>query len=88
MDKTILKAQRKKSSSKGKSSLPQKTSASIKGGSVADCYDQTTLKEFASSKDLVMVKAVEEPSAITRTGLVMMKCSGQKPGPIGGTMFQ
>jgi len=68
MDKTILKAQRKKSSSKGKSSLPQKTSASIKGGSVADCYDQTTLKEFASSKDLVMVKAVEEPSAITRTG--------------------
>jgi len=67
-DRAILKARRKKSSSKGKSSLPQKLPASSKGESVADCYDQTTLEEFASSKDPAMVKAVEEPSAITRTG--------------------
>jgi len=67
-DRAILKARRKKSSSKGKSSLPQKSPASSKGESVADCYDQTTLEEFASSKDLAMVKTVEEPSATVNTG--------------------
>ncbi len=67
-DKAILKARRKKSSSKGKSSLPQKSPAS-KGESVADCYDQTTLEEFASSKDPAMVNAVEEPSATMNTGV-------------------
>ncbi len=67
-DRAILKARRKKSSSKGKSSLPQKSPAS-KGESVADCYDQTTLESFASSKDPAMVNAVEEPSATVRTGV-------------------
>ena len=67
-DRVILKAPRKKSSSKGKSSLLQKPPAS-KGESVADCYDQTTPKSFESSNDPAMVKAVEEPSAITRTGV-------------------
>ena len=67
-DKVILKARRKKSSSKGKSSLPQRSPASIKRESVADCFDQTSLVEFASSKDPAMVNAVEEPSAITRIG--------------------
>jgi len=66
-DRAILKARRKKSSSKRKSSLPQKSPAS-KGESVADCYDQTTLEEFASSKDPAMVNAVEEPPATARTG--------------------
>ena len=67
-DRAILKARRKKSSSKGKSSLPQRSPALIKGESVADCHDQTTLESFTSSKDPAMVNAVEEPSAITRTG--------------------
>ncbi len=63
----ILKTQRKKSSSKGKSSLSQKSPAS-KGESVADCYDQITFESFASSKDPAMVNTVEESSVITRTG--------------------
>ena len=66
-DRAILKARRKKPSSHGKSALPQRTPAS-KGESVADCYDQTSLEEFASSKDPAMANTVEEPSAITRTG--------------------
>jgi len=67
-DKAILNARRKKSSSKRKSSLPQKSPAS-KGESVADCYDQTTLESFESSKDPAMVNAVEEPSATVSTGV-------------------
>ncbi len=67
MERAILKAQRKKSS-KGKSSHPQKLPASLERESVADCYDQTTLESFASSKDTAMVKAVEEPSATVSTG--------------------
>ncbi len=35
---------------------------------MADCYDQTTLEEFASSKDPAMVNAVEAPSAAMKTG--------------------
>ena len=66
-DRAILKARRKKSSSERKSSLPQRSPAS-KGESVADCHDQTTLESFVSSKDPAMVNAVEDPSAITRTG--------------------
>ncbi len=66
-DRAILKARRKKSSSKGKSSPPQKSPAS-KGRSVADCYDQTSLVEFASSKDPAMVNAVEIPSTSGTTG--------------------
>jgi hypothetical protein len=67
-DRAILKARRKKSSSQGKSALPQRTSAST-GESVADSYDQLTLTEsFARSEDSAMENAVETPSAITPTG--------------------
>ena len=67
-DRVILKARRKKSSSKRKSALPQRTPTS-KGESVADPYDQLTLTEsFARSEDPAMVNAVETPSAITPTG--------------------
>ncbi len=66
-DRVILKARRKKSSSQGKSALPQRTPAS-KGESVADPYDQTSLVEFARSKDPAMVKTVETPTAITPSG--------------------
>ncbi|MHA1480165.1 MAG: hypothetical protein ACTSQZ_01910 [Candidatus Thorarchaeota archaeon] len=67
-DRAILKAQRKKFSSKGKSSLPQKLPASFERESVADCCDQTNLESFESGKDPAMANTVEEPSAITRTG--------------------
>ncbi|MHA1492999.1 MAG: zinc ribbon domain-containing protein [Candidatus Thorarchaeota archaeon] len=67
-DKAILKARRKKSSSKRKSALPQRSPALL-GKSVADPYDQMTLTEStARSKDPAMVNAVETPSAITPTG--------------------
>ncbi len=66
-DRAILKARRKKSSSQGKSALPQRTPAST-GESVADPYDQTSLVEFARSEDPAMVNAVETPTAITPTG--------------------
>ena len=66
-DRAILKARRKTRSSDRKSALPQRTPAS-KGESVADCDDQTSLVEFARSKDPAMVNAVEIPSAITPTG--------------------
>jgi len=66
-DRAILKARRKKSSSQGKSALPQRTPAS-KGESVADSYDQATLESFARSKDPAMVNAVETPTAITPSG--------------------
>jgi hypothetical protein len=66
-DRAILKARRKTRSSDRKSALPQRTPAS-KGESVADCNDQTSLVEFARSKDPAMVNAVETPSAITQTG--------------------
>ncbi len=65
--RVILKARRKKSSSQGKSALPQRTPAS-KGESVADYDDQATLESFARSEDPAMVNAVETPSAITPTG--------------------
>ncbi len=68
-EKATLKARRKKSSSKRKSSLSQRGPASV-GESVADCYDQTSVVEFASSKDLAMVKAVETPSASSSSGNV------------------
>ncbi|MHA1576975.1 MAG: zinc ribbon domain-containing protein, partial [Candidatus Thorarchaeota archaeon] len=67
-DRAILKARRKRFSSKRKSSLPQKSPASLERESVADCYDQTSLVEFESSKDPAMANTVEEPSAIIRTG--------------------
>ena len=66
-DRAILKARRKTRSSHGKSELPQRTPAS-KGESVADYNDQTSLVEFARSKDPAMVNAVEIPSAITLSG--------------------
>jgi len=66
-DRAILKARRKKSSSQGKSALPQRTPASI-GESVADSYDQTSLVELARSEDPAMANAVETPSAITLSG--------------------
>ena len=67
-DRAILKARRTKSSSKGKSSLPQKLPDS-KGESVADCHDPTTLESFESSKDPAMVNAVKEPPATVITGV-------------------
>ncbi|MHA1971034.1 MAG: hypothetical protein ACTSXE_04230 [Candidatus Thorarchaeota archaeon] len=66
-DRAILKARRKTRSSDRKSALPQRTPAS-KGESVADPDDQTSLVEFARSKDPAMVNAVELPSAITPSG--------------------
>ena len=66
-DRAILKARRKKSSSQGKSALPQRTPAST-GESVADPYDQTSLVEFERCKDPAMVNAVEIPSAIAPAG--------------------
>jgi hypothetical protein len=42
--------------------------ASIEGESVADCYDQASLEEFASSKDPAMANDVEKPSASMNTG--------------------
>jgi IS605 OrfB family transposase len=50
--------------SKGMSSAPKRLLDSSVGSTVADCYDQTSLKEFASSTDLAMEKTMEEPSAI------------------------
>ena len=44
--------------SKGMSSAPKKMPASIVGSSVADCTDQTSLEEFASSTDHAMEKTV------------------------------
>jgi hypothetical protein len=66
-DRAILKARRKTRSSQGKSALPQRTPAS-KGESVADPYDQTSLVEFARSKDPAMVNAVETPTVIIPSG--------------------
>ncbi|MFW9813515.1 MAG: zinc ribbon domain-containing protein, partial [Candidatus Thorarchaeota archaeon] len=66
-DRAILNARRKKSSSDGKSALPQRTPA-LMGESVAGSYDQTSLVEFMRGKDPAMVNAVESPSAITPSG--------------------
>ena len=84
-DRAILKARRKRPSSQGKSALSQRTPAS-KGESVADSYDQTSLVESARSEDPAMVNAVEHrlPSHLL---VSVSQGSGQKPGPIGGTMF-
>ena len=54
--------------SKGMSSAPKKMPASIVGSSVADCTDQTSLEEFASSTDQAMSKTMETPSAIVGSG--------------------
>ena len=67
-DRAILKARRKTHTSKGKSSLLQRSPASSKWESVADCNDQISLVEFVSSKDPAMVNAVEIPSASGTTG--------------------
>jgi len=66
-EKSIPKT-RRSSSSKGKSSLLQSSPGSSKGESVADCYDQTSLVEFASSEDPAMVNAVKTPSASKNSG--------------------
>jgi len=66
-DRAILKARRKTRSSDRKSALPQRTPA-LKGESVADCNDQTSLVESARSNDPAMVNVVETPSAITPSG--------------------
>jgi hypothetical protein len=58
---------RKSISSQGKSLLSQRIPVS-KGESVADCYDQISLVESASSKDPAMANAVETPSAIMLSG--------------------
>ncbi|MFW9804094.1 MAG: hypothetical protein ACFFFC_15645 [Candidatus Thorarchaeota archaeon] len=50
------------------SSAPKKMPASIVGSSVADCTDQTSLEEFASSTDQAMRKTMEEPSVIVGSG--------------------
>ncbi|MHA2143867.1 MAG: RNA-guided endonuclease InsQ/TnpB family protein [Candidatus Thorarchaeota archaeon] len=66
-DRAILNAQRKSSSSQGKSALPQRSPA-LKGESVADSDDQMTLESFVRSEDPAMVNAVETPSVITPSG--------------------
>ncbi len=53
--------------SKGMSSAPKSSLGSIVGSTVADCHDQTSLEEFASSTDLAMEKTMETPSAIMET---------------------
>jgi len=53
--------------SKGMSSAPESSLDSSVGSTVADCHDQTSLEEFASSTDLAMEKTMEEPSAITES---------------------
>ncbi len=60
--KTSPKTQRIRS--KGMSSAPKRLLDSSVGSTVADCHDQTSLEEFASSTDLAMEKTMEEPSAI------------------------
>jgi IS605 OrfB family transposase len=84
-DRAILKARRKRPSSQGKSAFPQRTPDS-KGESVANCNDQAILVESARSEDPAMVNAVEHrlPSHLL---VSVSQGSGQKPGPIGGTMF-
>ncbi len=54
--------------SKGMSSVPKKLPASLVGSTVADCYDQTSLEESASSTDQAMEKTMETPSAIVGSG--------------------
>lgn len=66
-EKATLKA-RRRSSSKGKSILPEMTPASSEGKSVADCFDQDTRETLVSSTDPAMATTVETPSAVERTG--------------------
>ena len=66
-DKATLKA-RRKSISKGKSILPEKTPASFEGKSVVDCHDQETLENLVSSTGPAMATTVETPSVVKRTG--------------------
>jgi IS605 OrfB family transposase len=64
--KTSPKTQRTRS--KGMSSAPKRLLGSSVGSTVADCHDQTSLEEFASSTDLAMEKTMEKPSAIMDSG--------------------
>lgn len=52
----------------GMSSAPKKSPASLVGGTVADCYDQTSLERFVNSADQAMEKTMEAPSAIVGSG--------------------
>ena len=52
----------------GVSSAPKKSSASSVGGTVADCYDQTSLEEYVSSADQAMENTMETPSVIVDSG--------------------
>jgi IS605 OrfB family transposase len=54
--------------SKRMSSAPKSFPDSSVGSTVADCHDQTSLEEFASSTDLAMEKTMETPSAIMDSG--------------------
>ena len=54
--------------SKGRSSVPERLPVSIVGNTVADCNDQTSLEEFASSTDSAMEKTMEKPSAAFESG--------------------
>jgi hypothetical protein len=65
-EKTIPKTSRR-NRSKGKSSLSQRKPASM-GESVAECYEQSSLTMFGSTKDPAMVSTVETPSASKVTG--------------------
>ncbi len=60
--KTSPKTRRTRS--RGTSPAPERSLGSSVGGTVADCQDQTSLEEFASSADLAMEKTMEKPSAI------------------------
>ncbi len=50
--------------SKRMSLAPESSLDSSVGSTVADCHDQISLEEFASSADLAMEKTMETPSAI------------------------
>ncbi|MFQ5831411.1 MAG: zinc ribbon domain-containing protein [Candidatus Thorarchaeota archaeon] len=63
--KTSPKTQRTRS--KGMSLAPESSLDSSVGSTVADCHDQASLEEFASSTDLAMEKTMETPPAITES---------------------
>ena len=67
MEKAKPKTRRSKSSER-RSSLPERLPTSSEGESVADCNDQTSLKEFVSGSDPAMATTVEKPSVAKKSG--------------------
>jgi transposase len=62
-EQSSLKARR--SSNSNEKSLPPSERSASGGRSAAECYDQTSLTEFASATDPAVEKTVEQPSAAT-----------------------